>query len=64
MEHDMLEQNGILGQNGTGQNGTMPSYPQRCSILPPCPGPFYPAPIPPTKISVTKVAKRFLEEEV
>ena len=26
MEHGMLGQNGIVGQNGTGQNGTIPSY--------------------------------------
>ena len=64
MEHGMLGQNGTVGQNGTGENGTMPSYPQRCFILPKCPGPFYPTPIPPTKISVTKVVKRFYEEEV
>ena len=33
MEYGMLRQNGTVGQNGTGQNGTIPSYPQRCFIL-------------------------------
>ena len=64
MEYGMLGQNGRVGQNGTGQNGTMQFYPQRCFILPQCPGPFYPTPIPPTKISVAIVVKRFLEGEV
>ena len=64
MEHGMLGQNGTLGQNRTGQNGTIPFCPQRCFILPQCTGPFYPTPIPPTKISVLKVIKRFWEEEV
>ena len=26
MTHGMLGQSGIVGQNGTGQNGTIPSY--------------------------------------
>ena len=59
MEHGMLGQNGTVGQNGTGQNCTIPSYPQRSSILPQCYGRFYPMPIPSTKIPVTKVIKRF-----
>ena len=32
MQHGMLGQNGTAGQNARGQNGTMPSYPQRCFI--------------------------------
>ena len=52
MEHGMFGQNGSVGQNVTGQNGTIPSYPQRCFILPQCPGPFYSTPIPPAKISM------------
>ena len=55
MEHGMLGQNGIVGQNGTGQNGTIPFYPQRCFILPQWSGLFYPTPISPTKILVPKV---------
>ena len=38
MEHGMLEQNDTVGQIGTGQNGTIPFNPQRCFILPQCPG--------------------------
>ena len=59
MEYGMLGQNGTVGQNGRGQNGTIPSYPQRCFVLPQCPGPFYPTPVPPTKTSVPIVIKRF-----
>ena len=61
------------GQNGTwyvgakwhsgakwnGESDTTPFYPQRSFILPQCSGPFYPTPIPHTKISVTKAIKRF-----
>ena len=53
MEH------GMLGQYGTMERGKIPPYLQRCLILPQCPGAFYPTPIPPTKILVTKVIKRF-----
>ena len=59
MEHGVLGQNGIVGQNETKQNGTIPSYPQRSFILPQCSGPFYPKPIPPAKILESKVIKRF-----
>ena len=56
MEHGILGQNDIVGQDGTGQNGIIPSHPQRCLILPQYPGPFNPTPLP-LKISVTKVIK-------
>ena len=64
MAYGMLGKNGTVGQNGTGQNGTIPFYPHRCFVLPRCPGTFYPMPIPTTKIPVLTVFKRFLEEEV
>ena len=50
MEHGMLGQNDIVGQNGT-----IPFYPQRCFILPQWSGLFYPTPISPTKMLVPKV---------
>ena len=59
MGHGMFGQKGTVGQNGTGQNGTIPFYPEMCFILPQCPGLFYSTPIPPTKILVPKVIKRF-----
>ena len=62
IEHGMLGQNGTVGQIGTGQNGTIPSYSQKCCILPQCPGPFYPMPIPHMKISVTKVLQWIFDQ--
>ena len=34
IEHDVLGQNGTVGQNGTGQNGTMPFYPKGVPFCP------------------------------
>ena len=33
-EHGMFGRNGNVGQNGTGQNGTIPSYPKGVSFCP------------------------------
>ena len=53
MIHGMLGQNCTVGQNGTGQSGTISFCPQGLFILPKCPGRFYPTPLPTTKVANT-----------
>ena len=60
MEHGILGQNSTVGQNGTGQIAQFHLTPKGVSFFPHAlVGPFYPTPIPHTKLSVTKVIKRF-----